>query len=345
MGRRRAPGACSAAPLPLFRNYPASCEREGGVSLRPAAPAARLQLSYRPAPTWPAGAWLAHCRRGTPDVHVTHGSAVVTTPEWFGEIVWAGEFSEGAFDTTDIVFGSGGRLRADAGLTFVGSASTVDRLQTLRRGADVWVSNSLACLLAGTDTSVDVAYASYARDFRTVVRGLRGYRRSLPTNRERVELVYYDNLYWNGTRLSQRAKPRPHRDLGSFERYRAFLDGALSQLSRNMDAPGRTAPYRFLGTVSSGYDSATAAALARNHGLREVITFTEARGGEGDSGAPVAAALGLSLRAFARDAWQTTETGPSGLAPPEALFLASDGKGEDVYFRAAQPLLRGRVLV
>jgi len=55
--------------------------------------------------------------------------------------------------------------------------------------------------------------------------------------------------------------------------------------------------------------------------------------------------LGLRLESFARDAWKTM--GPSKFGPPapEALFLASDGKGEDVFFRAAEPLLRGSVLV
>jgi len=228
---------------------------------------------------------------------------------------------------------------------FVSSASTVDRLQALRRGSDTWVSNSLACLLAGSGTALDLTYNRYPKDFRTVIRGVNRYRRSIPTADQPVQLVYYDNLVWDGVRLSQRPKPNPRRDFTSFEAYRGFVEGALRGLAANMRAPERTTALRFLGTVSTGYDSATAAALTQPFGLRDAITFTEARSGESDSGAAVAHAMGVTLQSFSRDAWQTMAPAEFGPPAPEVLFLASDGKGEDVFFRAAEPLLRGRVLV
>lgn len=298
-------------------------------------------LTYTLHPAWAPGAWIAHCRRGSPDIDVSHGSAVFTSPDWFGEIVWGGPFADAAFDTTDIVFGSGGRRR-DAGVTFVSSASTVDRLQTLERGSDIWISNSLACLLAATGSRPDRDYRGYPRDFRTITRGLNGHRRAIPTTAEPVRLVYFNNLLWNGSNLAEIAKPNPHRDLSTYERYRGFVDDALGHLAANMSDARRSFPYQFLGTVSSGYDSPAAATLARNHGLREVITFTEARSGEPDSGAHVAEVLGLTVRAFARDGWKPNGHGP---ATPEVLFLASDGKGEDIFFQSAEPLLRGRVLI
>jgi len=71
----------------------------------------KLALAYRLNANWAPGAWVARCGRETDQVHVAHGSAVVTNADWFGEIVWAGPFAEASFDTTDIVFGWGGRLR------------------------------------------------------------------------------------------------------------------------------------------------------------------------------------------------------------------------------------------
>ena len=298
-------------------------------------------LTYTLHSGWAPGAWVAHGRRGSVDIEVSHGSAVFTSPDWFGEIVWAGPFADADFDTTDIVFGSGGRLR-ESDLTFVSSASTVDRLQALERGSDVWVSNSLACLLAATGCRPDRTYRGYARDFRTITRGLNGHRRAIPTTAQPVQLIYFNNLRWNDSGLSEIAKPNPRRDLTSFEHYRSFVDDALGRLAANMGDARRAFPYQFLGTVSSGYDSPAAATLARRHGLHEVITFTEARSGEPDSGAQVAEVLGLTVRAFARDGWKPNGHGPT---TPEVLFLASDGKGEDIFFRSAEPVLRGRVLV
>jgi len=296
-----------------------------------------LQLCYRLNASWPPGAWIAHCRRGASEVEVVHGAGVAATPDWFGEVIWDGPYDDGAFDTTDVVFGSGGRRRDD-GLTFVSSASTVDRLQALERGDDTWVSNSLACLLAVSGAKLDVGYRGYSRAFRTITRGLRRHQRVIPTSAEPVRLVYFNNVRWDGARLTDVPKPNPRRDLTSFASYTAFVDGALARLAENMGVAARPVRYEFLGTVSSGYDSAAVAALTRRHGLREVITFTEARSGQPDSGADVGAALGLTVRSFSRDGWQTG-------AAPELPFLAGDGKGEDVYFRAAEPLLRGRVLV
>ena len=48
---------------------------------------------------------------------------------WFCEAVWDGDYEAGDFDLTDLVFGSGGRLRDERAI-FVSSGTTVDRLQT-----------------------------------------------------------------------------------------------------------------------------------------------------------------------------------------------------------------------
>jgi hypothetical protein len=87
-----------------------------------------LRFEYVPVPSWPALAWLAQCHRAHNVVTVFHGSGVEVTDDWFAEAAWAGDFDAGDFDRTDVVAGSGGRIRGDE-LVFVSSASTVDRLQ------------------------------------------------------------------------------------------------------------------------------------------------------------------------------------------------------------------------
>ena len=87
-----------------------------------------------------------------PGRDVAHGARVETTPEWFCEAVWAGDFDEGDFDLTDQIFGSGARFRGDK-LIFVSAGATTDRLISMRLGERWIVSNSLACVLERADAT------------------------------------------------------------------------------------------------------------------------------------------------------------------------------------------------
>jgi hypothetical protein len=288
-------------------------------------------------PAWPVGAWLARCHIGSDVVELLHGRQVEVTPEWFGENVWAGPYAAGDFDRTDVVFGSGGRIRGPT-ITFVAASSTVDRLHSLDLPGETWISNSLICLLVASGAQLDPTYVGYAEDFTSIVRGLSRYRRHVSTSVGAVRLTYFDNLLWDGAVLRSVPKPDQPRDLQTFERYRAFLDEALAGFAENMADPARAVPYQFLGTISSGYDSATIATLARAHGLSQVVTFAAARSGEPDSGAEIASLLGLRMVEVAREAWRDRVL-------PEVPFLAADAKGEDVYFAGAGELLGRRVLL
>ena len=145
-----------------------------------------MKLQYVPMAHWPPLAWLARCPRSAGPVAVFHGPGVETTDDWFCEAVWDEAFADGDFDRTDLVFGSGARLR-DGVVTFVSAASTVDRLQSLAAGDWLWVSNSLPCLLAAVDGAVDPAYPRYFADFASIRLGLGRYRQiGRASCRERV---------------------------------------------------------------------------------------------------------------------------------------------------------------
>jgi hypothetical protein len=297
-----------------------------------------VRLQYHSREEWPPLAWRALCVPGAEDVAIFHGRHVEARGTWFCEAVWDGPFDGGDFHRTDVVFGSGGRLD-EGSLTFVSSGTTVDRLQALALPEGVWVSNSLPCLLAATRATVDPAYRTYFQDFRTIRRGLRSYKRTLATSAGTVQLTYYDNLRWDGTRLATEPKPWPRRDFSAFRPYRAFLESSLRALAANATAAERRVRYPLVGTMSSGHDSSTAAAIAAGAGLlHEVIAFDRARTGEPDSGRLMATALGLEVIEVSRDAWRET-------AFAEIPFLAADAKGEDVYFRGAEDRLAGRLVL
>ena len=76
-----------------------------------------IGLRYTLLSTWPPLAWFARCPEGESFIDVYHGSRVEVTDEFFGELIWAGDYDAGGFDQTDIVAGSGGRCR-DSGIVF-----------------------------------------------------------------------------------------------------------------------------------------------------------------------------------------------------------------------------------
>lgn len=296
-----------------------------------------MRLRYTLVADWPPLAWLARCRPGERAIDVFHGPGLEIANDWYCEAVWDGPFADGDLDRTDLVFGSGARVRED-GVCFVSSGSTVDRLQSVDTGEASWISNSLPCLLAGVGGSLDPTYAGYFTDLKSISRGLSLYVPVLHTSAGPVRLTYYHNLVWDGARLVETPKPAGAKPFGTFAAYRGFLTEAIGRLADNMDAPGRAESYRMLGTISSGYDSATAAALARPFGLTDAISFGSASSGEPDSGEIIADVLGVRLTILARHAWRTASFA-------EVPFVSADAKGEDVYFKGAETLLARRVLL
>jgi hypothetical protein len=296
-----------------------------------------LTFEYLHVPQWPLLAWLAVTRAGSRRVTVLHGSHVERRPDWFCEAAWDGPFDEGGFDGTDILAGSGGRIR-NGHVVFASSGNTVDRLHSLQARGKVWVSNSLACLMSAAGAHVPPASGRYFWIFRTIVGGIARYRRALPTSIGDVELTYFDNLLWDGNKLTTVPKPGMGRDFGSFEKYARFLDMSMSALAANAAARERAHPYELMSTASSGYDSSTITVLARRAQATKVLCFDQARRGLDDSGEPLARFLGMEPIVVPRGAW-------TGTLFPEPPFIAADSHGGDVFYKGAEEALRGKVLL
>lgn len=295
------------------------------------------RFEYIVVPAWPPLAWLGRCRTGSEVIEVFHGNWVETTKDWFCEAVWPGKFEGGDFDKTDIVAGSGGRAR-EGQVVFVSSGSTVDRLQSLSLTDEVLVSNSICCLLAWAQGTLDPSYPHYHRDFSSIKQGLSRYNRYLDSSAGQVELTYFDNLEWNGHKLSRKPKKETAPAFTSFTVYRDYLESTMRSVTECALAPARRQHIRPLCTVSNGYDSPTVAVIARNGGnCREALTFDVDRQGMDDSGATIAKHLDMDCTVIQRDAWRS-------LGRPEIPFIAGSPSSSDVLFGGAEPWLAGTVL-
>ena len=270
-----------------------------------------MMLQYTAITSWPPLAWLAELETAGTSIRVHHGPWVETTDQWFCEAAWAGNFPDGDFDETDIVAGSGGRVRGDT-VTFVASGSNLDRLHVFRTPDGALVSNSLCCLLARVKGSADLGYLEYTHDFASYRYSIFGnYSRVFPSTAGPIEITYFANLGWDGRRLAEIEKPHTIHAFGGFAEYRAFLSRSMKLMARNAASSRRARPFKLLCSISKGYDSPAVAVLAaevadrraaRHHVRRprEVVEAAEDAprrvGGGGDDGGLVGAWHGSRTR-------------------------------------------------
>ena len=73
------------------------------------------------------------------------GTRVEVSDDWFCEAVWDGPFPAGGFDETDIVCGSGVRIRGDR-VVFVSSGASIDRLLSICTSDGLFVSTLNSCI-------------------------------------------------------------------------------------------------------------------------------------------------------------------------------------------------------
>lgn len=254
-------------------------------------------------PGWPKLAWVATAQQGADVVRVRHGPMVEVASDWIVEAVWAGDFAVGDFDRTELVFGTGVRVRGDA-VVFVNSGMAVDRLWCCRRGSTWVVSNSLPALLATTGLAPRQDYRGYRADLATVeFRGTRSYVPTIPMDGGDVRVVYLQDLRYDGRTLAEVDKPDTAPHFACFDDYERFLIDVARRVEQNINSPDRARKVEPLVAISSGYDSPATAVVARHAGCSRAVTLVNStslwRGS--DSGLEIARHLGLTCQAYSHD--------------------------------------------
>ena len=294
-------------------------------------------IQYELQHSWPELAWVAELLRGSETIRVRCGVGVEHRADWYCEAVWDGNFSSGDFDRTDIVAGSGGRIRDDV-FVFVSAGSLLDRLHFIELGNRILVSNSLSALIAESEASIDVTYPHYQKDLGTICDGLDKICDRLRTSLGDVCLVYFENLVWDGNQCQIQAKPRPTRDFSTFESYRNFMESTMQNVVVNAIDSARSFCIDPLVALSNGYDSPTVAALAKRAGVTRAFTIAIDRDGNDDSGSQIGEALDLDTEFVDREAWRKLDY-------PEVDCIAGCGACGEVAFAGMAERLHGRLLL
>lgn len=298
-----------------------------------------MAFEYRLVKTLPRLAWCAEIANGAPTVRVYHGPWVETRPTWFCEGAWSGAFDDGDFVDCPIFCGSGGRIDGD-GCTFATPTHTLEKLNIIRNGDRVIVSNSLPFALHQAGDELDARYLNYAWDVDSIIDGFIKCRKRIPTaSGNHVRFVYHANIRVGADlSITESPKPAPEKP-ESFDQYKALLLDGMRGVNDNANAPSRSQKYEPLATISTGYDSPACAALAAEAGCEQAMTFTVARRDFDDSGVDIGKALGLDTHGFDRTVYMQRDD------LVEAEFIACGAAGQDVVLSVIEDLLPNRVLV
>lgn len=284
-----------------------------------------MKLLHRCIPSWPKLAWVAAIPGRSNLVTVHHGPFVEIGDDWCIEGVWAGDYESGDFDTTDLVFGTGIRVR-EGRVVFVSSGTSLDRLWYCHTNDTWFVSNSLPALLAVTKLHLHDDYLRYWHDLRTIAHGLDRYVRRLPASETDLHLVYFHNLLYDGRTLRELEKPDAAPPFSTYGDYFSFLITCAERLGTNLKSRARKHSVVPLTSISSGYDSAAATVIATHAGCNNAVTLRRARSvfGRPDSGERIAKYLGVSCTAYDRShkLYRCEEAFWAALGNPQDLNLS-----------------------
>jgi len=294
----------------------------------------------------------------TAEAVVMHaGRSVEVHDDWLAEGAWSGDFSAEGLLASGFVCGSGAVIRDDS-VHLVGPSHSIEGVYCFVEPGRVTLSNSVHLVIALRPPAMPTVLEEVRRRAHTMKLGRADYARVLyhvPAGlmmrfaSGRV-LVDRSDLSVREVHAGPPAEPAFH----TFAGYRNLLRDTLASLVANARHPARTSPYGpLVSTVSSGYDSAACAALARELGCDGCITVGTARGGGGDSGRRVAAALGLACQEHERfgtglesrdDPRAVFRLGAHHLREEHQDFLASVNSSEDLFFSVFEPHLAGAIL-
>ena len=232
-----------------------------------------MKLEPREIPAWPKLAWLARLVEGSDQVTIFHGPMAEVGSDWLAAAVWAGEFSAGDFDQTDLIFGSGVRLRGDK-VVFVSSGAGQERLWHASLAGMTHVSNSLPAILASAGLSCATTIPVIATTFSPSKPkdGSHTRRRSpriLRTCISSISAIWY----LTAEPCEKRKSPTALSGFAGFGDYFAFLTSSARCVGQNLSAAERRHKVVPLATISSGYDSGAAAVIAGYAGCKAAVTI------------------------------------------------------------------------
>jgi hypothetical protein len=312
-----------------------------------------VQVRVRRDSNIPPLAWL--CQTDGRRYAFTIGTGLEVTDRFIFEGVWDGPFTSDP-SRTEFAFGSGATLGSQ--IVFVPPKHSLEFLFVLhdKTRALTYVSNSLSyCFRAARITTADALFGAIESELfdKTNEATARGVDLYVPLVAEDTRFRVQRFIFYNftiGEHGSIRPCPMPPRSyFRDYRSYVAFMHETLRRLFANGQDPQRKRPLMPVTSISKGYDSPAVAALAHDAGCRQAVTLKVSVAGLDDSGADIAAAIGLPVNEFAHCIGTHILTLRSGFADDLRRrvleFIATAGAGDDVGFEPFENQLSSAIFL
>ncbi|WP_409015307.1 hypothetical protein [Anaerostipes caccae] len=241
----------------------------------------------------PKLAWCAKLKKGEERVTVKCGKQVEIFRDWFIEGAWNGSFYEGKFEESTFLLGTGGKVDNNK-ILFSTPSHTLERLHFIRTKGDLYISNSFAFVLEATNTSLNFKYLDYEKAFHSILLGIDQYQKTIPLAQKDAEcfVCYYTNIIIDKNLSIIYRKKKEVSSFSDYHVYKKSLDDSIAIIKENIVAEERKKKYGVITTISSGYDSAACAAIAKTIGCNTAVTFNQPDKYASDSGEDIAHVLG-----------------------------------------------------
>lgn len=209
-----------------------------------------------------------------------------------------GDFLTADFDTAEWFCGTGGVLRDDS-IVFASPTGMHAGLYMLQRENNTVISNSLPFIMAYCDYKYDPTYPAYESFFNhNVLQGVKNYKPDVPAISSKgekdssIKMIMFRNITVKVDGSVSVNLKTETKGFDSFDEYYSRLVETMKTLTRNAQDEARKVKYGVTSYISSGYDAACCATVAKEAGATKVMTF-EAKGKYAeDSGVQAAKYLG-----------------------------------------------------
>jgi hypothetical protein len=296
-----------------------------------------MDILFREHPRLPPLSWAAEITPKQVTVH--HGSRLEHGPDWLVDGCWPGPFEAGLPEgNVDGFFAFSLRL-TENGVIVETPSNPCERISLWSSPERVVVSPSIAFILALTDGAADPSYPDYLHDFFHIIQRISQNEGSVPLAGGETLQVIANRRVTISNQLAVRVEYRPlERSFRSFAEYKAFLQKTLVDVRDNVLSPARRFSYGLASTISSGYDSLMVNVLAAPLGWKDAATFCAEKDSE-DSGAQFGPRLGMEVIPIDPASYLQEPNFP------EAEFIGTGTRGEDVVFSGGASYFRNKLLL
>jgi hypothetical protein len=298
-----------------------------------------MKFTFEEIPSLPNLAWCIEAKRERAFITVRHGSGVDCNTDFFYEGCWNGNLSAtGLLDA--YVCAASGAVIKDGTLFIVSPSNTMARIYAISSEHEIWISNSMAFVVAASGQAMASDYLFYQEDISSIIEGLDKAIKNIPLqDGAQINLYSHCNILLSEEFQLIATGKKPCPVFSSFDEYRSFLSNSLKSVLENASSTKRSFQFKPLVSISRGYDSVTCATLAKQAGCQDAFSVFDPESAEpdADNGAGLAKHLGLNVIEVARNAYKELQN--------EYEFFCLGTGGEDVFFAPLEHNLHGRVFI